>query len=135
MRRAQRRLASGGATRPSGDHPFQFERVLHRVARLVVIEINVDGAQLRAPAADLLRPRAELTRAVAALVLAAGSVQPDVSPVGGDDLRRLEAVEFKDAESGVMRAQQAVHIFVVPTRLAELEGVPVVPRESLEKRF
>src|SRR5690242_17531188 len=115
-----------------GNQALKFERIASCIARLVVVEINVDGAQL-ALFLNPLRPLPQRGAGVAALVLAAGTVQAHISEVGGDFQGRSETIQLKDAVSGVVAAQRGVDGFRVPAGLAEFKGVPVAARQRLQK--
>ena len=67
-----------------GKQPLQLQRILHRVGGLVVIEIDVDRAQVRSPLADPLRPLLQRLRRIASLVRAARTVQADIGEIRRD---------------------------------------------------
>src|SRR4051812_27148363 len=66
-------IDSSGAPwrRRSRNQTLEFKGIVNGVSRLIVVEVNVDGAKAIAPLADPLRPAAQLRRGVAALVFAA----------------------------------------------------------------
>src|SRR3954469_2589790 len=64
---------------------FEAQRVVGRVSRLIVVEIDVHRREPPRPLLDALGPTLELRIGVAALVLSRRRpVQPRVSKVGGD---------------------------------------------------
>src|SRR3954462_9686576 len=64
---------------------FQAQRVVRRVSRLVVVEVDVHRREPARPFVDAFCPALELRIRVTALVLSRGRpVQPRVGKVGGD---------------------------------------------------
>src|SRR5579864_8806503 len=117
-----------------GYQALKFERIASRITGLVVVEINVDGAQLLL-LLNPLRPLTQRGAGIAALVLAAGTVQAHIGEVGGDFQRRGKTIQFEDAVGGIMPAQRGVHRFRVPAGLAELKSIAMATREGLKEGF
>ena len=60
-------------------------------------------------------------------------MKPHIDEVRRQLVRRLEAVEFVQAESGIVPAQCSVHGGIMPAGIAEFEGITVGPRQRFEK--
>ena len=124
-----------GSYHTSGEQSFERERILDGIRRLVIIEIDVDGAQIFLPVAETLRPPPQGFRRVAALVCAAGAVQADVGEVRGDVEARMEARDLVNAERRIVPPQDAVDLRRVPGRIEQLECVSMSGRQGFQERF
>src|SRR5688572_32614596 len=60
-------------------------------------------------------------------------MKPHIDEVCRQLVRRLEAVEFVQAESGIVPAQYSVHGGIMPAGIAEFERVTVGPRQRFEQ--
>lgn len=109
---------------------FEFQGVAGSVGGLVVIEINMDGAQIP-PATDARRPDTQGVRPITARIgYSARPMQAQVGKVRGQLQGRLETGEIENAEGGIVGTQKRVDLRMVPTRVAHLEGI-TVPRRQI----
>src|SRR5687767_2510969 len=60
-------------------------------------------------------------------------MKPHIDKVRRQSVRRLEAVEFIQAESRIVPAQGSVHGGIMPTGIAEFERITVAPGQRFEK--
>src|SRR5581483_10722679 len=114
--------------------PLQLQGVASGKARLVIIEVEIDRFQTLAPGIGASCPLAQLGPGIRALIcFFAGAVSTDVNEICCDLNRRLKACELIYAERGVVAAQHLVNWQLMPTRIAELEGIAMSARQDLQQ--
>src|SRR5665647_3414885 len=100
----------------------------------VVVEVR-EHLRLTAPVFQTARPLPQLGVAVVAAAATRPVVEPDERPRRGEHVR-LELLHFRavaDHERGAVRAQQCVDLLCEPARMAELEAVALLARQSCKR--
>src|SRR5579862_3772019 len=81
---------------------LQLQRIARCVTGVVIVEVHVHRLEFAAPAQDAIGPLAQLLIGVAALILAAGPMQPHVGEIGGDQDWGMKSRQLVNAIRSVM---------------------------------
>src|SRR5438552_4085268 len=136
-RTRKRRTTQMSRARQSGRGQLpQAERVLRRIAPLVIVEVGEDVARLRAPSFDPLRPLAERVIFVVRGIAAAGAMKAQVDEVRRHRQMRRPVRRFPCDERDVPPTKEGERLRRKPRRIAWLECVASParrdhPKESL----
>src|SRR5579871_2401946 len=116
-------MSGSTAFAASSDHALQRQRVLGSEARLIVIEVDEDVAQMFATLFDALCPGVKNAFAVVPLIFVSRSVQSDIGEICRNLERRLKSGQLVNTERRIVPAQNVVHLGRVPALVPELEDV------------
>src|SRR5207249_3294504 len=136
-RTRKRRTTQMSRARQSGRGQLpQAERVLRRIAPLVIVEVGEDVARLRAPSFDPLRPLAERVVFVVRGIAAAGAVKAQVDEVCRHCQMRRPVRRLPCDERDVPPTKEGERLRREPGAIAGLERVTSSarrdhPKESL----
>ena len=72
---------------PGNGYGLQAQRILHRIAMLVVVKVAIDGLAVACPRGEGAGPAGQGLLIITALVGPVGAVQAHVDEIGGDLLR------------------------------------------------
>src|SRR5439155_21545444 len=114
----------------SGGELPQAQRVLRRVAQLVVVEVREDVEPVAAPGADPLRPLTEHPVVVIRRVPPARSVEAQVHEVRRDRRMGRPVRRLADDESDLPSPQERERLVAEPRRVTRLERVSTPARRD-----